>query len=80
MAENFFMDQSREHRRSEIAEVLEEAGDISSVGELEPENQLRGRFRMQAANGEVVVFFTLTPEADPKVQQLDVSFEGENED
>ncbi len=80
MAENFFMDQSKEHRRSEIAEVLEEAGDISSVGELEPENQLRGRFRMQAANGEVVVFFTLTPEADPKVQQLDVSFEGENED
>lgn len=75
MAENFFMDQSREHRRAEIEEVLEDAGAISSVGALEPENQLRGQFDMQAANGRVVVFFTLTPERDPKVQQLDVRFE-----
>ena len=74
MAENFFMDQDRGHRRSEIEGLLEEAGEISAVGEVEPENQLRGRFRMQASNGELVVFFTLTPERNPKVQQLDVSF------
>lgn len=79
LAENFYMDQDREHCRSEIDEVLEEAGDISSVGELEPENQLRGSFRMQAENGEVVVFFTLTPEAEPKVQQLDVRFESDKD-
>lgn len=75
MAENFFMDFSRERRRNEIQDVLDQAGAIASVGALEPENQLRGSFKMQAANGEVSVFFTLTPEKEPKIQQLDVSFE-----
>jgi CubicO group peptidase (beta-lactamase class C family) len=75
MAENFFMDFSRERRRKEIQAALDQAGAIESVGALEPENQLRGSFSMQAANGEISVYFTLTPEKDPKVQQLDVSFE-----
>ena len=75
MAENFFMDFSRERRRKEIQAVLDQAGAIESVGALEPENQLRGGFRMKAGNGEISVYFTLTPEKDPKVQQLDVSFE-----
>lgn len=75
MAENFFPDHSREHRRAEIEAVLEQAGPIESVGALEPDNQLRGSFKMKAANGLVTVFFTLSPEKDPKVQQLDVGFE-----
>ena len=75
MAENFFMDFSRERRRKEIQAVLDQAGAIGSIGALEPENQLRGSFKMQAANGEVSVFFTLTPEKEAKIQQLDVSFE-----
>ena len=75
MAENFFMDFSRERRRKEIQAVLEQAGTIDSVEALNPENQLRGSFRMQAANGHISVFFTLTPEREAKVQQLDVTFE-----
>jgi hypothetical protein len=30
---------------------------------------------MQAEHGAVEIFFTLTPEKIPKVQQLDVSFQ-----
>ncbi|MBC2838304.1 serine hydrolase [Robiginitalea sp. SC105] len=75
MAENFFMDESRENRRASIQEALDQAGEIASVSAVEPDNQLRGTFHLEAANGRVVVFFTLTPEKDPKVQQLDVRFE-----
>ncbi len=74
MAENFFMDFSRQRRRTEIEAILKQAGPIESVEALVPENQLRGSFKMKAANGQVSVFFTLTPERDARVQQLDVSF------
>ncbi|MDG1571408.1 serine hydrolase [Robiginitalea sp. M366] len=79
MAENFFLDQSREARRAEIDEVLEQAGEIAGIDPLEPENQLRGRFELPAQKGKVSIFFTLTPEKDPKVQQLDVRFEANDE-
>ncbi|WP_088340062.1 serine hydrolase domain-containing protein [Robiginitalea sediminis] len=75
MAENFFMDHSREIRRAEIQDILEQAGEIASVEPIDPQNQLRGRFEMVAANGKISVFYTLTPEKDPKVQQLDVRYE-----
>ncbi|MFM1877563.1 MAG: hypothetical protein RLZZ241_429 [Bacteroidota bacterium] len=74
MAENFFLDYSRSRRRKEINEVLEKAGGIISVGKIIPENQLRASFTMDATNGTIQVFFTLTPEKEPKVQQLDLAF------
>ena len=55
-------------------EIFAKSGKISSVGPMRPFNQLRGRFEMQGENGIVKVFFTLTPEKEPKVQELNVSF------
>ena len=75
LAENFYMDKSREYRMSEIQEVLNKAGDIQNTNEMEPSNQLRGSYIIQAENGIIDIFFTLTPEKYPKVQRLDVSFE-----
>jgi hypothetical protein len=75
LAENFYMDKSREYRMSEIQEVLNKAGDIQNTNEMEPSNQLRGNFEIQAENGVIDIFFTLTPEKYPKVQRLDISFE-----
>ncbi|MAU16379.1 MAG: serine hydrolase [Muricauda sp.] len=75
LAENFYLDRSREKRRAAIQEVLEKAGAIEAVGDLHPINQLRGRYTLQAENGKVNIFFTLTPEKYPKVQRLDVAFE-----
>jgi CubicO group peptidase (beta-lactamase class C family) len=74
LAENFYLDQSRERRITEIQEVLDRAGAIKSTSELEPGNQLRGNFKLEAEHGTIDIFFTLTPERIPLVQQLDVSF------
>lgn len=75
LAENFYLDRSREKRRAAIQEVLEKAGTIEAVGDMQPINQLRGRYTLQAENGKVNIFFTLTPEKYPKIQRLDVAFE-----
>ncbi|MEL7124288.1 MAG: serine hydrolase domain-containing protein [Bacteroidota bacterium] len=74
VAENFFLDKSLDHRLERINQVLSQAGAIERVTKIEPYNQLRGRFKMKAENGDINVFFTLTPEKEPKVQRLDVSF------
>jgi len=69
-AENFFRDSrlSDVVRRSQ--EIFEEAGKIQGVGELVPENQLRGSFVLEGENTDILVFFTLSPERDPLIQQL----------
>lgn len=74
LAENFYLDKSREKRMNEVQAVLEKAGPIQEIGEIEPENQLRGSFNIDAENGVITVFFTLTPEKQPKVQEFDISF------
>jgi CubicO group peptidase (beta-lactamase class C family) len=79
LAENFYLDKSREHRMQEVQNVMAKAGAISTIEEVVPNKQLRGRFKMKAVNGDVNVFFTLTPESYPKVQRLDISFQPKEE-
>jgi len=74
VAENLYMDESRERRMTHVQEVFEKAGEIIKVDTIVPWNQLRGRFKIQAAQGKIDVYFTLTPEKIPKVQDLYVSF------
>lgn len=74
LAENFYLDKSREYRMSEVQEVLEKAGTIYTMIEMKPLNQLRGSFKLQTENGAIDISFTLTPEKNPKVQYLNVSF------
>lgn len=74
LAENFFLDRSKEHRYADYKAILAKAGEIKNVTLLQPENQLRGSFTLEGENGNVDIYFTLTPEKDPKVQQLDVNF------
>ena len=73
-AENFFLDRSREEwgRRSQA--TLRQLGAIKSVGTLVPENQLRGTFPLVGENGRVDVYFTLTPEKTPRLQELRLTF------
>lgn len=74
IAENFYLDRSREKRMSQAKQIFAEAGNILNVEELVPLNQLRGRFNIQTENGIISIFFTLTPEKEPKVQRLNISF------
>jgi hypothetical protein len=39
---------------------------------MRPENLLRGTFTIQGDKGALEVFFTLTPETKPLIQQLEV--------
>lgn len=78
LAENFYLDKSREHRKAEIQEIFENAGETRKVEKIEPINQLRGEFKIIAENGTISIFFTLTPEKDPKVQALHLSFKENN--
>lgn len=75
LAENFYLDKSREKRITAIQELIDKAGTIEIIGELNPLNQLRGSYKITAQNGLINIFFTLTPEKDPKVQQLNISFQ-----
>jgi len=70
VAANLYLDRSRERRMAEARDILSQCGEIVSVGPVEPENQLRGSFLMLGSQRNVQVFFTLTPEAEPRVQWL----------
>jgi CubicO group peptidase (beta-lactamase class C family) len=74
LAENFFPDRARADWIAQTRTTLAQTGKISSVGPLVPLNQLRGTFPLIGAHGRIDVFFTLTPEATPKVQELRLTF------
>ena len=75
IAENFYLDQSREHRQATFQEIFEKAGEIKNIDQIVPWNQLRGIFKMHTENGIIQVYFSLTPEKKPKVQNLYVSYD-----
>lgn len=71
-AENFFPDTPIALRRKATQALFEKIGKIVRVGEIIPENNLRGTFPIEGERGKLNVFFTLTPEANPLIQQLDI--------
>ncbi len=75
VAENLYMDESREQRIAHIQEIFEKAGEIKKIDKIEPWNQLRGSFIIHAENGVIEVYFALNPEIDAKVQDLYITFE-----
>ncbi len=75
-AENFFPDRTRGDWITQTRSALAKAGNITSVGEMKPQNQLRGTFPLIGETGRIDVFFTLTPETSPKVQEVRLNFVG----
>jgi CubicO group peptidase (beta-lactamase class C family) len=70
LAENFYLDQSRDSQMAHAKEVFEKIGSIDSIGAMDAYNQLRGSFKILGDRGIVEVFFTLSPEKNPKVQLI----------
>lgn len=70
LAENFYLDKSHEQRLKEIETTLTQAGEIISAETISPQNQLRGTFILSCSKQNVEVYFTLTPEKNPKIQYL----------
>ena len=71
-AENFFPDRPLSELKQLTQSLYEKAGKIVRIGELIPENQLRGTFLLEGEKANIEVFFTLTPEKVPLIQQLDL--------
>lgn len=74
IAENFYPDRSRDQWIAEAKSLSAAIGTVTSIGELIPQNQLRGKFTIVGAKGNLEVFFTLTPERTPRIQELDVQY------
>lgn len=74
-AENFFPDKSLRHRKAASDLIFKQIGPIKEISAIVPENQLRGTFYLTGAQGKAKVFFTLSPEREARIQQLDISIQ-----
>ncbi|MEK6477992.1 serine hydrolase domain-containing protein [Catalinimonas sp. 4WD22] len=72
LAENFYLDQSRSHRKAAAEETFQQIGNIKNIGEIKAINQLRGIFVLKGEQGDAEVFFSLSPEKNPKVQAINI--------
>ena len=68
-AENFFPDYPIDSLKKQAKELFAKAGKIVSVKEMKPENQLRGSFIMEGESSDIVIYFTLSPENPPLIQE-----------
>ena len=69
-AENFFGDHSAELRRQATQALFNKAGQIQRIGDLKPQNNLRGAFLIHAARATLEIYFTLSPENPPLIQEF----------
>lgn len=71
-AVNFFMDYFTDKLKTEAIGIFAKAGKITGVGEVVPENQLRGYFIMTGEQANIKVTFTLTPENPALIQEYHI--------
>lgn len=74
LSSNFFLDKASDDWAALSRELLAKAGKISSATDVVPLNQLRGTFEFIGEHGRLKAFFTLMPEATPRVQALTLTF------
>jgi len=72
LAANFYQDQSVEQRIKQLGDSLDEIGTVKKIEPLVSINPLRGTFIINGEQGNLKVFFSLTPEALPRVQMLTI--------
>jgi hypothetical protein len=71
-ADNLFLDTSADVRKERISGLIARHGKCSTIGDIEPENALRGRWKMTCERGWLNVNITLAPTMPPRVQLLNV--------
>ncbi len=71
-AANFFLDYSLDSLRKESKDLFSKAGKIISVGDVIPENQLRGHFVLEGEQANLQINFALTPENPSLIQQYQI--------
>jgi CubicO group peptidase (beta-lactamase class C family) len=68
-AENFFPDYPIDSLKKQAKEIFAKAGKVISVKEIKPENQLRGSFIIEGEKSNISIYFTLSPENPPLIQE-----------
>jgi CubicO group peptidase (beta-lactamase class C family) len=71
-AENFFPDNPIDSLRKDFTALYNKAGMIKGIKEMNAENQLRGNFIIEGEKTNIDVYFTLSPENPPLIQELHV--------
>ncbi|MGB3006713.1 MAG: serine hydrolase domain-containing protein [Chitinophagaceae bacterium] len=71
-AENFFPDYPIDTLKKQAKDFFTKAGKIIAIKEMKPENQLRGSFIMQGEKADIEIFFTLSPENPPLIQEYNI--------
>lgn len=67
---NFFLDRSLHSLKKESLELFAKLGNILSIEEITPENQLRGSFIIKGEKASIQIHIALTPENPSLIQQL----------
>lgn len=68
-AENFFPDYPIGSLKQTATELFGRIGTVKEVTPVEPENNLRGSFDIVGEKGKLRVYFTLSPEHEPRIQE-----------
>jgi len=71
-AENFFPDYPVDSLKKEAKDLFARAGKIIAVKEMKAENQLRGSFIIEGEKINIEVYFTLSPENPPLIQEYHI--------
>jgi CubicO group peptidase (beta-lactamase class C family) len=72
-ADNFFLDYFPDMLRAEAQDIFKKAGKILKINEIIPENNLRGTIILEGENAHIEVFFTLSPENPPLIQEYHIN-------
>lgn len=74
-AENFFLDRPLAEWLGESRRLFAAAGRIIAVSRIKAENNLRGTFLIEGERQDIACFFTLSPEPEPRIQELRLTLE-----
>lgn len=69
---NFFLDTPRAQWHAEIAQLHERHGALHLAGDLKVKNPLRGWWKMRGERGWCIIWITLTPTIQPRIQHLSI--------
>jgi CubicO group peptidase (beta-lactamase class C family) len=72
-ADNFFLDAPAEARKGRWQALAQDHGTCRPATSIDPENALRGGWRMMCDRGWLDVFVTLAPTTQPKVQAIGIT-------
>lgn len=71
-AENFFPDYPIDSLKKEARNLYAKAGKLIAVKAIRPDNQLRGSFIIEGEKTDMEVYFTLSPENPPLIQEYHI--------